>query len=332
MLQRRSLLAAGAAAALATPFVPKARAAKRVRMGLVAKGLGNAYFVACDSGAKQAAAELGDVEVIFTGPTVPTAEGQIEIINALIDQHLDAIAISAVDPDALVPACKKAMQRGIKIVSYDSAIAPPGRIVHLAPSSDALIGQTCVQMADDLCHGKGKIAILSGASTATNQNAWIAEMKQVLPQHPGLDLVATVYGDDLADKSYREAAALLQQYPDLKVIVAPTSVGIVAAGKLVEDQHLVGKVEVTGLGLPSELAGHVHAGSVPEFAVWNPVDLGYSITYIAVGLVRGEKGGPNTTMKIGRVGSVTFDDKGVGAMAKPMIFTKANVDQYAKIF
>ena len=330
-MRRRTLITGTAALALARPGLALA-ADKPIRFGLVAKALGIGFFNAVHTGADEAAKALGGVEVIYTGPSSTTAEGQIEVVNALIAQHVDAIAISANDPDALVPACKRAMQRGIKVVSYDSAVAEAGRIVHLAPSSSALIGQMCVQLAADATGDAGKIAILSATPTSTNQNEWIGVMKQVLPGHPKLDLVATVYGDDLADKSYRETTALLERYPGLGCIVAPTSVGIVAAAKAVEDKQLVGKVFVTGLGLPSELIGHVEAGSVKSFAIWNPIDLGYAITEIAVEIARGAKAGPDTTLSMGRLGDVTFDAQGVGAMGKPFIYDKTNIAQFAKIF
>jgi rhamnose transport system substrate-binding protein len=167
---------AGAAAIPAGLALP-ARAAGEIRVGLVAKSLGNGFFVAVDKGAEEAAKQIGNVKIIFTGPTTTTAEGQIEVIQSLIDQHVDAIAISANDPDALVPICKRAMQRGIKVMSYDSAISPGGRIVHLAPSSDALIGAALDKLAaDSLPGGKGQIALVSATPTSTNQNAWIAVM------------------------------------------------------------------------------------------------------------------------------------------------------------
>ena len=83
---------------------------------------------------QEAAAELGGVEIIYTGPTDTTAEGQIEVINSLIAQGVDAIAISANDPDALVPSLKKAMSRGITVISWDSGVAQDGRQMHLNPS------------------------------------------------------------------------------------------------------------------------------------------------------------------------------------------------------
>jgi rhamnose transport system substrate-binding protein len=334
------LVAAAAAMVLVAacsrePTAPASPAAgaNALRIGLVAKSLGNGFFDAVRKGGDEAAAELGGVDLIFTGPTTPTAEGQIEVLNALISQRVDAIAVSANDPDALVPTLQRAMQRGIKVISYDSGVAAAGRSVHLSPSSDELIGQTCLQLAADaVAGGKGKFAVLSATPTSTNQNAWIDAMKRALPAHPGLELLTVVYGDDVSDKSYREAVALLKRYPDLAVIVSPSSVGIVAAAKAVEDEGRVGKVFVTGLGLPSELAGHVTAGSVKSFAIWNPIDLGYAAVQLAVRIARGTAAGANTSVAIGRLGSVQFDAAGTGPMGKPFVYDKSNVAQFAAIF
>jgi rhamnose transport system substrate-binding protein len=299
-------------------------------VGVVAKSLGNGFFDAVHKGADEAASEL-DADVIFTGPTTPTAEGQIEVLNALIAQRVDAIAVSANDPDALVPTLKKALARGIAVISYDSSVAPAGRRLHLAPSSDQLIGETVVAMTAELSPGgKGKFAVVSATPTSTNQNSWLEQMRIALPQHPGLEMAAVVYGDDVSDKSYRETVALLKQHPDLAVVVSISSVGIVAAARAVEDQGLAGKVKVTGLGLPSELAGYVQKGVVPKFAIWNPIDLGYASTQIAVRLARGADA--SQPVPTGRMGSVSFGADGVGAMSKPFIYDATNVVEFAQVF
>lgn len=302
----------------------------QVRVGLVAKSLGNGFFDAVDKGAQEAAKEL-NAEVIFVGPTTPTAEGQIETLNSLIAQRVDAIAVSANDPDALVPTLRKAMDRGIKVVSYDSAVAQPGRIAHLAPSSDQLIGETVISLVAELTPGgKGKFAVVSATPTSTNQNSWLAEMRKALANQPGLEMVSVVYGDDVSDKSYREAVALIQQHPDLVVLVSISSVGLVATARAVEDQGLTGEIKVTGLGLPSELAGYVQKGVVPKFAIWNPIDLGYAATQIAVNLARG--GDVARPVSMGRMGEVTFAADGVGAMSRPFIYDASNVAEFARIF
>lgn len=309
--------------------------ADEYRIGLVVKAQGIGFFEAAYAGATEASKEIkDDVKIIYTGPVTPTAEGQIEIVNSLISQRVDAIVISANDTDALVPILKKAQKRGIKVVSFDSGVAAPGRAIHLNPSSNELIGQINVDLASDALvaakSDKGDIAILSATPTATNQNIWIAEMKKVLPQHPELSLVATVYGDDLADKSYRETQGLIKTYPNLKAIVAPTSVGIVAAAQAVTDMGKTGEIFVTGLGLPSELAGHVKSGAVHSFAIWNPIDLGYAATTIAYNLIKGNA--TDTEVEMGRMGTAKLDKDGNAAMAKPFIYNSTNVEEFAKIF
>lgn len=326
----KSLLAATAVAAIC--FAGPAQAENK-RIALVVKALGIGFFEAAAKGAEEAAKELGDVEIIYTGPTDTTAEGQIEVINALIAQKVDAIAISANDQDALVPALKKAMQRGITVISWDSGVAPEGRQLHLNPSSNPLIGNMIIKLAADHLPDGGDVAVLSASATATNQNIWIEEMNKVKDNYPGINVVGTVYGDDLADKSYREAQGLMQTYPNLKAIIAPTSVGIVAAAQAVSDAKKVGQVNVTGLGLPSEMAGHIDTGASKSFAIWNPIDLGYSATVLAYNLATGKaeaKAGAEIPM--GRMGSLTLNENSEGAMADPFVYDSSNINDFKDIF
>ena len=140
----------------------------------------------------------------------------------------------------------------------------------------------------------------------------------MLPQYPSVNLVTVAYGDDLSDKSYREAVGLLKSYPDLKVIVSPSSVGIVAAAQAVKDQGKIGKVYVTGLGLPSEMAGAIKSGASKSFAIWNPIDLGYAATYLADDLVKGTATKTEASMgKLGKVKPVSYTH-----LIRPSIFDR----------
>ena len=318
--------------AVAMALMANVAHAETKKIALVVKALGIGFFDAANKGAQEAAKELGDVEVIYTGPTTTTAEGQIEVINSLIAQKVDAIAVSANDADALVPALKKAMDRGIKVISWDSGVAKDGRMLHLNPSSNPLIGNMIIKLAADQLPEGGEVAVLSATATSTNQNTWIAEMNKVLGNYKGITVVDTVYGDDLADKSYRETQGLIQKYPNLKAIIAPTSVGIVAAAQAVTDAGKIGQINVTGLGLPSEMAGHVKSGASKSFAIWNPIDLGYSATMLAYDLVGGAEAKPGAELKMGRMGTLKLDDNTEGAMADPFIYDAKNVEEFAKIF
>jgi rhamnose transport system substrate-binding protein len=321
-------------AALAVTLAAGQASAADVKIALLVKNLGNGFFDAANKGAQEAAKEIGGVEIIYTGPTQATPEGQIDIINSLIAQNVNAIAVSANDKDALVPALKKAMERGIAVISFDSGVAKEGRMMNLYASAPDQIGEQNVKMASDLLNGqKGDVAILSATSTATNQNAWIDVMKKVVGKYPNVNLTSVVYGDDKQDKSYREAEGLIKSNPDLKVIIAPTTVGIAAAAQYVEDQKLVGKVLVTGLGLPSEMAAHVKSGAAPEFALWNPIDLGYAATTIAYNLAtKKETAKAGGELSMGKLGKVKLDDDLSGPMAPPFVFDKGNIDEFSKIY
>jgi rhamnose transport system substrate-binding protein len=327
--QLKTLLIIALGAALSSPVL----AADKI--ALVVKSLGNGFFDAAHQGAQEAAKELKGVEIIYTGPAKATAEGQIEIINSLIAQKVSAIVISANDPDAVAPALKRALDRGIKVISFDSGVRKDGRLFHLNPSSNSLIGEKLVTMTQSAIGNTGEIAILSATAQATNQNIWIDEAKKVLaqPAYKGLKLVSVVYGDDQTDKSYREAQGLFKSYPNLKAIIAPTTVGVAAAAKAVQDEKKVGSIFVTGLGLPSEMAGHVKSGAVKSFAIWNPIDLGYSAIYAASQFISGKATGKaGEKVSLGRVGTVTIGADGTAAMSSPFTYDATNVEKFAKFF
>ena len=247
---------------------------------------------------------------------------------------MDAIAISANDPDALVPVLKKAMDRGIAVISWDSGVAAEGRQMHLNPSDTALIGETIFKLAADYLPDGGQVAILSASSTAANQNSWIDAGKEALPtMFPNIELVATVYGDDDSVKSTDEAKGLIASYPNLKAIIAPTTVGVVAAAQVVTDMGLIGKINVTGLALPSEFKQFIDSGASQAVALWNPIDLGYSAVYIANALATGTATAePGSTISIGHVGEITLDDATSAAMAAPFTFDASNIEEFSKIY
>ncbi len=302
---------------------------------LVPKNLGNPYFDTANNGAQEAAKELG-VTVTYQGSAAADATQQIQLINSLIAQKVSGMAISANDSDALVPTGKDAIKAGIPVVSFDSAIGKDGRVLHINQAVLHDIGAIQIKMASELAGADGgKIAILSATSTAPNQNAWIEVMKEELkkPEYAKLELVDVVYGDDDDTKSYNEAQALFKKYPDLEVIIAPTTVGIAASGRAVTDAGLIGKVFVTGLGTPNQMREYVKNGASPQFALWNPGDLGYLSIHVLNALATGQiKGVAGEKFTAGRLGEYTIQedaDLGVNVLlGLPFIYNGDNIDQF----
>jgi len=315
------------------PAATEASAATCENYVLVPKNLGNPYFDTANNGAQEAAKELG-ITVLYQGSATADATEQITLLNSLIAQKPCALAISANDSDALVPTGKAAMDAGIPVVTWDSAIAADGRNLHINQAVLHDIGAIEIKMASDIAGPDGgQIAVLSATSTAPNQNAWIEVMKEELtkPEYAKLELVEVVYGDDDDTKSYNEAQALFTKYPDLKVIIAPTTVGIAASARAVTDAGLIGKVFVTGLGTPNQMREYVKNGAAPQFALWNPADLGYLSVYAMHALATGEiKGVAGDKFTAGKLGEYTVeDDPDLGLnvlLGLPFIWNIDNID------
>ncbi|MGA2477505.1 MAG: rhamnose ABC transporter substrate-binding protein [Spirochaetia bacterium] len=313
-------------------------APKTAKFAIVFKNTGNPYGDKQMGGFKDGIEEQG-YQAILRAPDQPTAEAQIQIIEQLISQRVAAICIVGNDKDALQPVLTKAKNQGIKVFSLDSGVNPASRLTHVNQADSEKIGRTLVQAAYDMIGGAGDIAILSATSQATNQNLWIDYMKKelALPKYAKVKLVKVAYGDDIRDKSVSEAEGLLASYPNLKCIIAPTTVGIAAAGKVLTDKNLVGKVFLTGLGLPSEMATYIENGVCPYMFLWNPIDVGYLGAYVATALVDKKiTGKVGDKFAAGRLGNYTITKAPDGGtevlLGPPFKFDKANIGEWKTVY
>jgi rhamnose transport system substrate-binding protein len=309
---------------------PNAKIKEGLKIAFLPKEIDNPYEVLVDKGGVNAVTELkGTGKEV--GPSDASASSQVSYINTLIQQKQDAIVIAANDPNAVAPALKDAMSKGIAVVTYDSDAAPDARQIFVNQANSEEIGRSEVKMMAEQIGGSGKIAILSATPNATNQNTWIDFMKDELkkPEYKNIELVKVAYGDDDDQKSFQEAQGLLQSIPDLKGIISPTTVGISAAARYLSSSPYKGQVKLTGLGTPNQMREFVKDGTVTEFALWDPVNLGYLAGYaaaaLASGQISGEKGEKFTA---GKLGEYTIGEKGEIILGPPTKFNKDNIDDY----
>ncbi len=321
---------AGADAVVATP-------GEAVSMVLLPKFLGILPFDQAHQGAQEAAAELENPEALqFLGPTPENSvAGQIEIVTTATTQGVGAVMISNNAGDQIAPAAVAAREAGVTVVTWDSPIpSAEGEQLFVAQVDFDETGKVMADMALSILGEEGgKLAILSASPDAANQNAWNAAFQDYLetdPAYATLELVDLVYGNDQSEDSYNQALALVDKYPDLKLIMAPTTVGIAAAAKAMQDEDLCDEVKVSGLGLPSEMVSYTQNGCAPEFALWSFVDLGYLTYYtaylLATGAMEAEEG---VTFEAGRMGTYTIEkdptrDEGLRVLMGP--FTVYNAD------
>jgi len=334
----RKLVTMLLALALVLMVVPAMAEGDAIQIGVVYKQTGNPFFDAAVRGFEEAQGELG-FEFVHNGPADSSNEGQIQIIEGYIQQGVDAIAISANDAAGVVSVLQSAMDQGIKVVSFDSAVNPEGRNLNIDPSIAENIGRVQVEEIAKQIGGEGQIAVLSAGATMDNQNTWIEYMKKELekPEYAAIELVTIVYGDDLTDKSYQEMQGLIDSYPELKGVISPTTVGIAAAATCIQDNELTGKIKLTGLGLPSEMADYITAGVCEGMYLWNPIDMGYCAAYACCGLVEGTlTGAIGETFEAGRLGTISIMDDGNGnafsIVGDPYNFTAENIADWKDVY
>jgi rhamnose transport system substrate-binding protein len=322
--------AAGSGSTTTAKANPNAAYKKGMVVYQIPKQLGNPYEDIEDNGSKEAIEELGG-KFIRKGPTDAGASTQVPIIQSIVQSKPDAIMIAGNDPDAVAPALKQAMQRGVKVVAVDSDVAPDARQVFINQASSEEIGRDEVRLLGQQIGYKGEIAILSATANATNQNTWIKYMKDELtkPKYKAMKLVKVAYGDDDDQKSFQETQGLIQAYPDLKGIISPTTVGIAAAARYLSTSPQKGKVKLTGLGTPNQMRKFVKDGTVEAFELWNPHDVGYLGGYATAALIAGRiTGKEGESFSAGKLGKRTVGKDGEVILGPPTRFNKANIDKF----
>jgi rhamnose transport system substrate-binding protein len=293
----------------------------------------NPYEVIADRGGKIALTQLGNKQVVSSG-TQDTAAAQQPSIQAAIQTGADGIVIAANDPQAVCPAINQAMAKGMAVVSFDSD--SNCRQLFINQADTETIGRSQIALLGKLMGYKGEFAILSAASTATNQNAWIKYMKLELkkPRYENMKLVKIYYGNDNPAQSLQATESMLQAYPNLKGIESPTTVGISSAAQFLSNsKKYKGKIALTGLGLPSQMKKYVYNNTVKEFALWNPEDLGYlagyAVSAIADGKITGKVGQKFTAGKLGKYTIIKGADKKPQViLGPPFVFNKKNVGKF----
>jgi rhamnose transport system substrate-binding protein len=313
-------------AASTVPGVAATTPAKQVKIAMMPKSKGNAYFIAAQKGAEQAASELG-VDLIWDGPTNTNPAEQSRIIDTWINRGVDVIAVACEDGKSLATSLRKAREKGIKVVTFDSDTEPDARDFFVDQATPEGIGYTLMDNAAKAMDNKGDFAIITASLNSTNMNEWVTNIKKRLAEkYPDIRLVDIRPCDDQKDKAQEEATTLLNSRKDLKLIMAICSPAVPGAAEAVKQSGRK-DVKVMGLGLPNDNKRYVHEGVTDDIVLWNTVDLGYLTVLAADDLATGKLQPGATFMDGGHLGKIEIQGTDI-LLGKPFTFNKDNIDQF----
>jgi rhamnose transport system substrate-binding protein len=307
---------------------PEASGNKKLTIAFMPKSKGNSYFINCEKGAREATKELG-VDLLFDGPTNTDPAKQNEIIENWITLGVDVIAVACENKEGISGALKKAIEKGIHVVTFDSDSAPDARSFFVSQATAEGIGEGLMDEAARLCGEEGEFAIITATLTAANMNEWRKHIEaRLAAKYPKMKLVDTKPCDDQKDRAQQEAVNLLAANPNIKCIMAICSPAVPGTAEAVKQAGKAGAVKVLGLGLPSENRAYLHDGVTQSVILWKVADLGYLTLHAAHALGSGALKPGDTSFKAGRLGDLAIDSTRSIILGKPFVFNKDNVDQF----
>jgi ABC-type sugar transport system substrate-binding protein len=302
-----------------------------VKIAFMPKLIGIPYFNACKRGAEEAAKEL-NIELEYNGPTETDVTKQIGMIDQwTASGEIDAICVACNDPDQIARSLQKARNKKVAIITYDADSKPEARdfFVNMA-TYDSVARMMVDSMAEQLSPiGTGKVGILTSSVQAPNQSEWAKRIKvYVAEKYPHMTLLPETEHGENRDLGITKARALIQANPDLKGIIGLTSVAVPAAAEAMrqEKKQRDLDIKITGVSTPRDMRDYVQDGTVREFILWNPIDLGYLTVHVA-DLKRKGQMPDNGTITAGRLGAIQVKNREV-LLGQPIRFDKDNVDKF----
>ncbi|RQZ18746.1 autoinducer 2 ABC transporter substrate-binding protein [Burkholderia sp. Bp9031] len=283
------LVIAVAGAAVAAGAILTAQAATDETIVTVVKVTGINWFNRMNEGVKEFGKENPTVNVYQTGPGRADAAQQLKIVEDLIAKKVSAIAVVPFDPPTLEPALKKAMDRGIKVVTHE-ADNEKNTMVDIEAFDNTAYGAGLNERLASCMGRKGKWAVLVGSLGSRSQVQWadggIGNAKQ---KYPKMDLVEPkLETNNDGEQAYKVAKEVLRKHPDLNGFQGSSSLDVIGIGRAVEEAGKIGKICVYGTGLPTEAGKFLESGAINGIAFWDPKLAGIAMNKVAQMLVAGK--------------------------------------------
>jgi AI-2 transport system substrate-binding protein len=317
---------------------------KDIQVVFIPKMTGNAFFESGNDGAQEMAKKVG-FKVKYDGAPEGTVANQVQIINSAVNSGADAIAISSVSSDGLNQALKKALDAGVKVVTWDSDVDPKYRSVYVNQGTPEILGKMLVDMAAQQMDNPDdvkKVGWFYSSPTVPDQNSWVNYAnKYIKEKYPKWEVVTTQFGDANEQKSLQVGGSILDSYPDIDAVICPDSTALPAMAQAAENKGLkADDVIITGFASPNSMRQFIENGTITNHGLWDVKDQGSLAVYVAYWLAKGNDLKVGDSIDVPDMGSVkvepntiqgydyTADDSGIIVLPERIVFTKDNTKDY----
>lgn len=299
---------------------------------IVPKDSTNPWFVRMEVGVKKYAADTG-LDVYQKGPAETDATQQAQVIRDLIAQKVDAIGVVPVDPGALEPVLKEALDAGIVVVTHEGA-SQQNTKYDIEAFNNAAYGAFIMDNLAEAMGEEGVYTTMVGHVTNASHNEWadggVAHQKEKYPKMTLLEAEPRVESQDDGEVAYQKAKELFKKYPELKGIMGTSSFDAPGVARAIDELGLKGKVFTAGTGLPEANKQILEDGSVHALTLWDPADAGYALAEMARKVLDGEEIKDGIDLKVKGWDNMKFAEGSDKVMEGEgwIVITKENVDSF----
>ena len=290
------------------------------------------WFVQMKVGVDKFAAETG-LNAYQKGPAKLDAAMQVQVVQDMIAQGVDALCVVPIDPAALEPVLADAMEKGIVVVTHEGSTQQNTQ-VNIEAFVNRDFGGFLMDNLAKVMGETGTYTTMVGFLTNASHNEWmdgaVARQQEKYPNMKLLEANPRVESEDNRDTAYQRAKELFKMYPELGGIVGSASTDAPGSGRAAEELGIAGTIKIVGTGTPNENRPYIESGTVSAIALWDPAAAGYAMCEMAVQLLRGDT--PHDGMDLKQPGwdNMKFQEEGSKTMVGSgwIAIDKANIGDY----
>jgi simple sugar transport system substrate-binding protein len=324
---RYKLLASAALASTALLGTQVAADGHSKSIATVVKIAGIQWFNRMEEGVNKFAEETG-MNAFQVGPAQADPQQQVALIEDMIAQGVNALAVVPMSPEALEPVLGRAMEAGIAVITHEAA-AQQNTTYDLEAFVNEDFGANLMEQMATCMGGEGEYAVFVGSLTSQTHNQWVdGGIAHQKANYPNMTLV----GDknetfDDAEQAYSKSQEVLRAFPNIKGMQGSASTDVAGIGRAVEERGMEDTTCVFGTSLPSIAGQYLETAAVDGIGFWDPAVAGEAMNKLAVMVMSGEEVTDGMDLGLPGYGNITLDGKVIFGQAWVNV-NADNMDDY----